>query len=310
MSLKKVCLLVFIAVMVVCQVSPGETWYLKDGAFTALDSESQSLYLRDVADIKNLASMGECRELKKAVEKLKADFPDMAGEDFEAFLKADMYFCKHQYTKAIRAYDKFLEDYPQSSLFDAALERQYQIGSAYLNGEKRRVLLVFSMKGYASGEKIMEKLSDMEGDSPLAINAAKEIAVSYENRSEYKNAYMQWSYISSHWPYGDIGKESLLSMGRCKHAAYKGPRYDNSNLVSARSYYEKFIVRYPEDASGYGISDKTSQITEQLAYKEFTIAQYYQRTGYAHSAEFYYKMILEKWPDSTTAEMVRRVNEN
>lgn len=310
MSLKKVCLLVFIAILVVCQIGLGETWYLEDGAFKALDSESQGRYLGDVANIKNLASTGQCRDLKKAVEKLKADFPDVAGEDFDAFLKADMYFCRHKYTKAIRAYDKFFEDYPQSSLYDAALERQYQIGAAYLNGEKKKVLAVFSMKGYASGEKIMEKLSDQEGDSPLAINAAKEIAVSYENRSIYKDAYMQWSYISSRWPYGDIGKESLLSMGRCKHAAYKGPRYDNSNLVSARSYYEKFIMRYPEDASGYSISDKPSQITEQLAYKEFTIAQYYKRTGYVQSADFYYKMILEKWPDSAAAEMVRRVNQN
>ena len=221
-----------------------------------------------------------------------------------------MYFCKHKYTKAVRAYDQFFEDFPQSSLYDAAVERQYQIGIAYLNGEKKRVLGVFTMRGYASGEKVMERLSDREGDSPVAISAAKEIAVSYENRYLYKDAYMQWSYVSSRWPFGDIGKESLLSMGRCKHANYKGPRYDNSSLVSARSYYERFIKRYPEDAGDYSIGDKTDQITEQLAYKEFTIAQYYHRTGYRQSADFYYKMILEKWPNSTAAEMVRRVNEN
>ena len=310
MSKKKVCLLVFVAIMVVCQVSFGETWYLKDGTFKALDAESQGQYLLDVANIKTLASTGQCRDLKKALKKLKADFPEVAGADLEAFLKADMYFCQHKYTKAIRAYDKFFEDYPQSGLYDAALERQFQIGVAYLNGEKKRVMAVFTMKGYASGEKIMERLSDREGDSPIAINAAKEIAVSYENRDLYRDAYMQWSYISSRWPYGDVKKDSVLSMGRCKHANYKGPKYDNSSLVSAGSYYKEFIMNYPEDAGGYNISNKTDQITEQLAYKEFTIAQYYHRTGYRQSADYYYKVILEKWPDSTAAEMVRRVNEN
>ena len=310
MSVKKVCLLVFVAIMVVCQVGFGETWYLKDGAFKLLDAESQGQYMRDVANIKTLASTGRCRDYKKAVKKLKADYPDIEGADLDAFLAADLFFCKHKYTKAMRAYDKFFEDYPQSYLYDAAVERQYQMGVAYLNGEKKRVLGVFTMKGYASGEKIMESVSDREGDSPTAINAAKEIAVSYEKRDEYKDAYMQWSYISSRWPYGDVGKESLLSMGRCKHADYKGPKYDNSNLVSAKSYYERFIILYPEDAGNYKISEKASRITEQLSYKEFTIAQYYHRTGYRQSADFYYAMILEKWPDSTAAEMVRRVNEN
>ncbi|HEW79915.1 MAG TPA: outer membrane protein assembly factor BamD [Phycisphaerales bacterium] len=95
-------------------------------------------------------------------------------------------------------------------------------------------------------------------------------------------------------------------MARCQHAAYKGPKYDASELISAKSYYENFKLRYPKDAEKFDVDKKLKQISEQLAEKQFDIGQYYQRSGNNQSANFYYQMVVDNWPVSTAAEKVRR----
>ena len=63
-------------------------------------------------------------------------------------------------------------------------------------------------------------------------------------------------------------------MARCKHAAYKGPKYDASNLISAESYYKNFKLRYPKDAEKFAIDEKLKLINEQIALKKFRVAEY------------------------------------
>jgi outer membrane protein assembly factor BamD len=151
----------------------------------------------------------------------------------------------------------------------------------------------------------MERITDRAGDAPIAKKAAVAVAKSYENRRKFNGAYHKWSEVSSLWPTGPLGKDALLGMARCKHAAYIGPRYDASNLVSAKSYYENFRVRHPGDAAKIDVDGRLKQINEQLAYKQFSIGRYYQKTGNEQSANLYYRMVLRNWPDSTAAKMAK-----
>jgi len=275
----------------------------EDGQWKAVSAEDR--YLLAVAEIKKSVNMGETKAVGQAINKLKKDFPGVAGPDLDAFMKAEMLFCEGKFTKAVWSYDKFLEEFPTSEFYEAAMDREFGIATAFLGGQKKRVLGVFVMSRYAEGVKIMEKITDRAGSAPIGVKAAVAVAEHYEKRGKFADAYQKWSEISSRWPTGQIGKDSLLSMARCKHAAYKGPKYNSSNLVSAKSYYENFKLRYPEDAKEIDADKILKQIDEQTAYKEFTIGKYYQKTGNGLSADLYYQMVADNWPDSTGAEMAK-----
>jgi outer membrane protein assembly factor BamD (BamD/ComL family) len=282
----------------------SETWRLgEEGQWKTVTAEDK--YLLAVAEIKNLINMGQTEAVGQAIDKLKKDFPEIAGPDLDAFIKAEMLYASGKFTKAARSYDKFLDEFPTSELYEAAMDRQFAIATAFLGGQKKRVLGVFKMSRYAEGIKIMEKISDRAGDAPIGIKAAVAVAQYYERRGKFAEAYHKWSEISSRWPTGQIGKDALLSMARCKHAAYKGPKYDASDLISTKSYYENFKLRYPEDAKAIDIDKILKQIDGQLAYKEFNTGEYYQKTGNAPSANLYYQMVVNNWPGSTAAEMAK-----
>jgi outer membrane protein assembly factor BamD (BamD/ComL family) len=284
----------------------AETWRLgQNGDWKAVSAEGEDKYLLAVAQIKKLVNTGQTEAVSKALDKLKKDFPEIAGPDLDAFIEAEKLFSEGKFTKAVRGYDKFLAEYPESELYGAALDRQFTIATAFLAGQKRPILKVFKIKGYAKGEKIMEKIGDHAGNAPIGMKAAVAIAQSLEKRGKFAEAYDQWSHISSRWPTGQMGKEALLAMARCKHAAYMGPSYDASNLISAKSYYERFRLLYFEDAEEIDVDKKLKQIDEQLAYKQFSVGEYYRRTGTKQSANLYFQMVMDNWPGSSAAKMAR-----
>jgi TolA-binding protein len=273
------------------------------GELKAVGEDSEGKYVLAVAEIKSFVENGECKAAKKAIEQLKKDFPEVAGRELDAYMKAELLFCKGKLDKAARAYNSFVVEHSRSELYDAVLERQYSIATAYLHGRKKRVLKIFKIRGYAEGVRIMERVSERAGYGPLAVKACTAIAESYEKRGKWEEAYARWSEVSSRWPSGETGKEALLRMAKCKHAAYRGPEYDGAPLVSARSYYENFRLRYPEDAQRLGVDEKMKQIDEQLAYKELKTGQYYESVGKETPAKLYYQMVMDAWPESEAAKV-------
>lgn len=303
----KIFLLILLAIIFLQangKVALAETWHLQqDQHWKAAPSGRDTEYLLAVSEIKKMVNAGQAQTVSGALDELKRQFPEIVGPDFDAFIEAELLFSKGQFDKAVRRFDKFLTEFSESELYHAALDRQFLIASMFLNGRKRTVLKVFRIKGYATGEKIMRRISDQAGDTPLAVRAARSIADSLEKRKKFDEAYQQWSQIASRWSTGQTGKDALLAMARCKHAAYRGPKYDGSDLISAKSYYEKFRLIYPEEAEKINVDKKLEQISEQLAYKQYDIGLYYQKTGDEQSANFYYQMVLDNWPSTKAAGM-------
>ncbi len=289
------------------QIQAAETWRLdKGGEWQKVAGAEAEEFLLRVAEIRKLVDAGRPKKVRQAAEQLKADFPEIAGEDFDAYIQAEILLAKGKLTKAARKYEKFLDDYPQSRLRQAALDREFEIASEYLGGRKKRILLVFNVRSYAEGVKLMEKISDRTGSADIARRASLAVAQHYEKRQKYQEAYLKWSEISTRWPTGETGKNALLAMARTKYAAFRGPVYDASSLISARSYYQNFKMRYPEEAQKIQVDDILLRIDEQLAEKQLVIADYYRSTGSTAPANMYYQLVVDNWPNSKAAQTAKQ----
>jgi outer membrane protein assembly factor BamD (BamD/ComL family) len=284
----------------------AETWRLgEEGQWQQAAANKQEEFLLRVAHIKKLVDAGQPSKVRQAAKQLKTDFPEIAGADFDSFIEAEVLLAQGKLTKAVKQYDKFLDDYPGSPLKDAALEREFGIASDYLAGRKVRILLVISVRGYDEGVKVMEKISDRAGITDIAKRASLAVAQSYETRHKYNEAYLKWSEISTRWPTGETGRDALLAMARTKYESFRGPAYDGSGLISAKSYYENFKLRYPEEAQKLRVDEILSRINEQLAEKNLRIARYYSRTGSTGPANMYYQMVVDNWPQTKAAQTAR-----
>ncbi|MGB8225291.1 MAG: tetratricopeptide repeat protein [Sedimentisphaerales bacterium] len=300
MRTKGLILLVILGSMV---FAAKQTWHLKDGQeWQPVGQEKDSGYMLAVSDAKQFVSTGKTGKAKNAFAKLKKDYPQLAGADFDAFVKAELLYSQRKYEKASEAYDKFTDDFPQSAFYLSALERQYQIGTAFLGGQKKRALGVISITAYDEGGAIMNKIADKAGDAPIAKNALQTLAQSDEKRGAYYDSYLVWSDMSNRWPTGPVGQDALLGMARTLEKDYRGPKFDGKVLESSRSYYSEYQKRYEDKAAELQIPQKLGVIDEKLAEKEMTVADYYARTGSYNAANLYYQRITEVWPSSVAAK--------
>jgi len=289
----------------------ADTWHLAgDGEWEKVADDAAGKYMLAVAKVKQLISVGQVDSAQQALERLKADFPDVVGPDLDAFMEAEMLYAAGKWSKAVRKYEDFIQAWPRSSLYDSALEREYAIATAFLGGEKRKVMKVLKLSAYEEGVKIMRRIADRAGDAPIARRALIAVARSCENRGRFfltdpdqTDAYETWADISSRWPTGQLGRDALLGMAHSLHSAYRSNKYDSAGLESARRYYENFKERYAELADEHNIDDKITMVDEQLAYKQFAIGEYYERAENKQAANLYYQMVVDDWPDTDAAKM-------
>jgi outer membrane protein assembly factor BamD (BamD/ComL family) len=269
----------------------------------AADTNNERYLLR-VAEIKKLVDEGSPWKAQRAAKKLQKDYPNIAGDDFNSFMEAEVQMAWGNLTKAVKQYDEFLDKYSTSPLKDAALNRQFAVATEFLGGRKKKVL-IFWVSAFDDGVKVMEKISDRTGTADIAKKALLSVVRSYEKRKQWNEAYLKWSEISMRWPTGEIARDALLGMARTKYAAYHGSVYDGSSLVSAKTYYTNFKLRYPEEAKKLNVDEILTRIEEQLAEKNLLIAQYYGRTGSREPANMYYQMVVDTWPNTKAGETAR-----
>ncbi len=296
-----------VMIAVLAGVLAADTWRLdQSGTITELGTDSQSQYLLDVADVKQLVTTGKVEHAQKGFANIKKKYPQTAGDDFDAFVRAEMLFARRKFEPASKQYDVFMNAHPQSPFYESALQRQYAIGRAFLNGQKKTVLGIFRIRDYEAGQEIMEKVADRAGNAPIAQRAMLEISSSLEQRGEFEQAYLNWAEINTRWPTGDIGRDSLLGMASTMHDAYRGPYFDASMLASAQSYYQQFAGKYPGEANSLAVADRLIEINRQMAEKEYQVAKFYDKTYKFRAAKTYYNNVIEKWPDNKLAKSAQK----
>jgi outer membrane protein assembly factor BamD (BamD/ComL family) len=297
--------LIIFAALSLAAVAAAETWRLTEGQnWQQVSQSGDDGLIMAASDAKQLVSTGQTGKAKKAFAKLRADYPELAGKDYDAFVAAELLYSKRKYDKAVKAYDDFTDMFPQSPFFYSAMERQYQIATAYLGGHKRTVLGVMKISAYEDGSEIMNKIADKTGDAPIAKSALTTLAVSREKRGVYNEAYQAWAVVSDKWPTGQVGADALLGMARSLELDYKGPKYDSKVIESSKSYYSEYEKRYPDKASELQVPEKIEQLDEKLAEKELAVADYYARTDSYKAANLYYQTILDNFSKSQAAGQV------
>ncbi|MEN6384283.1 MAG: outer membrane protein assembly factor BamD [Phycisphaerales bacterium] len=292
------------AILCISVICIGETWRLgSNQQWQKVADTNESSFANIASEAKQYVSNGKTTNAKKSYENLQKQFPEIAGEDYNDYVKAELLYSKRKFPEAAKAYQDFIDKYPDSALRESAIERQFQIGSAFLNGQRRRVLLVFNLHAYEEGTEIMNKIADTTGDAPIAKRAIQTLAQSNEKRGAYEEAYKAWADASTRWPTGEMGKESLLGMARSLEKDYRGSTFDSKVLESSKSYYSQYIERYPDLVEQMGLSNKIEKLDIQMAEKELAVAQYYERTENYNAAHIYYEKIKDQWPQSSAAKI-------
>ncbi|HPS53346.1 MAG TPA: outer membrane protein assembly factor BamD, partial [Phycisphaerae bacterium] len=212
-----------------------------------------------------------------------------------------------EYWAAYQRFEDQVAAYPNGAFFDRALDREYKIAEAFLNGRKRRALKILKLSAKDEGIDILLRISSHSPNSELGQRSLLRVADYHFNNRDYKDAINTYEDFEKQYPRSSRRAYAMLQTAKAYVNSYKGVSWDDTPLMDAKKKYEVFAAAYPRMAKQENVPEILKQIHEIRAHKVYNIADFYRRVHRPTAAVFYYQRTVDEFPGTEWAQTAREM---
>jgi|GEM_PF-464449 len=208
---------------------------------------------------------------------------------------------------AFQGFQKFITDYRQSSLFDKAIEQQFQIAEEARAGKKQPTLLLIPMK--LDRSELVEMYQSVINNSPYGKYAPySQFAIGevYQDDNDKANASLAYQTVVDKYPNTKLASEAQFRIGAISSAAAQRTQ-DTQNLNATRDALETYRATNPEGERMSEAEALLRQSNDALALKSLEVAKFYERTGKPAAAAIYYNEALVSGSADVSAQARERL---
>ena len=251
--------------------------------------------------VEELLRQRKNREAEKLAIKWVNANRDHPQRDRGLFLIAQGFY---QYGNRIRAFyylDELMDEYPESTYYAPALEKQYQIADRFLNGYKRRFVGIPMFHAYEEAVEMLFRIQHRSPGSPLAERALLRTANYYYHDGQYDFAADTYAAYLRSYPRSPITPRVRLREAYSMYAQFRGPKFDATPAIDAREQLKELIAQYSELAKEENLPALVEQIDRTLVQKLLVTADFYRRTNEPLGAAYTYRYVVKAYPQSEEA---------
>jgi outer membrane assembly lipoprotein YfiO len=198
-------------------------------------------------------------------------------------------------------FDELMDNYPDSKYFYPALEKQYQIADAFLNGYKRRFLGVPLLSAEDEAVEMLYRIQQRSPGSPLAEKALKRTADFYYADAQYDLASDAYEAFIERYRRSPDTPQVKLKKAFAELAQFHGTKFDPTPVINARTQLEELAVEHPDLAKQENVQAVIDRIDAALARKVYQNAHFYLRTHEPRAAAYNFRYLIKNYPDSPEA---------
>ncbi len=214
-------------------------------------------------------------------------------------LKGDSLLAQGDEYKALYDYEELVRLYPGSDVFVTALQREYQIATAYANGLRRKFFGTFRwLNAEDDSQELLIRIQERLPGSELAEKAGMELADFYFRKRDMQLAADAYDLFVQNYPKSRQVEKARLRLIYSLCAAYKGPLYDARGLFEASARLRELQALDPITAQRVGADALLVRIYESEGSKLLSEAGWYQHMGDPISCELYIRRLVDKYPKS------------
>jgi outer membrane assembly lipoprotein YfiO len=210
-------------------------------------------------------------------------------------------------TSAYYYCDELMDEYPDSRLFYSALELQYKIADAYLNGYKDKFIGLPIVGEEDRAEEMLYRIQQRSPGSPLAEKALLRTCDYYYSAGQFELAHEAYGYYIKNYPRNPMLPQAKLRQAYSSLLQYRGVKFDPTCLIDARAEFSDIIAGYPELAKERDLKALIGRIDTTLARKLLVTGDYYRRTGALTGAVYMYRYLIETYPESADAASAKKI---
>jgi outer membrane protein assembly factor BamD len=217
------------------------------------------------------------------------------------FNSGRMYEKVGQLEKAFRDYQSVVEKYPRSENFEPALEAEYTIAKAFLDGKRVNVYGVPTLPSMAKAEEMFKKIVTNGPFSKIAPLAQYGIGQALEKSGSITSAVTAYQQVVDRYPNSEVAAEAMYQIGYVYLQASRATGYDETAAVRAQEAFEDFLVKFPNSDKSPQAQDNLKVLQGRKSNDAFNIARFYDKQHNYKAAYVYYNEVLQQQPDSQQA---------
>ena len=276
---------------------------LRAGQWVQVDpAASQPASDSELNNIEDLITHGRYSEAgNRAVEWLKHNKASPL-RDRALFLNAEALYRYGDRVKSFFYLDELLDEYPESRLYYSALEKQFQIADAFLDGYKSRFLWIPMIERQDEAIEMLYRIQQRSPGSPLAERALLRTADYYYANADYDLAADAYAAYARSYPRSPLIPRVKLRQAFANLAQFRGLRFDATPIIDARAQLTELKTLFPEFAAEQNVDDVIARIDEAMARKLYVTGDFYRRTHEPVAAGRTWQYLVERYPNSPMAD--------
>jgi len=208
--------------------------------------------------------------------------------------------------RAFYEYQSLVQKYPRSPDFEAALQAEYNIGKAYLDGKRIDVYGVPTLPSMAKAQEMFQKIVTNAPYSRIAPLAQYGIGQALEKSGSVTATVNAYQQVVDRYPNSDVAPNAMYQIGYVYFQASRVTGYDQTAAVRAQEAFEDFLLRYPNSEKVPQAQDNLKMLQSRKMENSYTIAKYYDKQKNYKAAYVYYNEVIQQQPNSPEAEKAKQ----
>lgn len=272
---------------------------------------SAASYSGPVSQLKDAKGYFNNHKYKRALKefaKLIKRFPD-SKEAAEAQYYIALSFEKiNDPYRAFLEYNKLITTYPNSNRIQDAVASEFRIGTDFLKWKPKRVLGVpLSLFEDHPSVEIFNKIVKTSPYSEYAPRALYKLGVFFIEHSRNEEAKEAFKKLVDNYPDSKLAAKARYRLALAISNSIPATDYDQSDISEAYRRLEDISSgKDKNNKEAKDVLEEMKTIRAREAKKNFDIASFYEKQNKFKSALVYYRIVADKYKDTSFAGIARR----
>jgi len=275
----------------------------------------------------NLASPADQAEAASRLEegktRLKAEKPGSANRIFKRiikrypnatataearFLRGQILMTKGRWAKAFDVFQELIATHPRYENFDRVISAQFECATALMEGARARIFWVIpAFRQYSKAITQFERIVGNAPYSDFAPLALMNIALIAEQEGQSEEAIDALDRLINFYPQSMLAPDAYYNMAKTYADLVAGAEYDQGSTRQAISYYEDFLILFPQSSYLGEVEANLKAMENLLAQSRLNLGNFFYLYRANNTAALvFYNETITIAPESESADEARR----
>lgn len=287
--------------------TPATGWKAEGGVLSGLIAEEGRNALDSMNKARADEENGRRSSAMSRYESVAKKYPNSIYAPEAFYRAARIRLERRQYSKAFDEFQTVVSRYPNSTHFNEIIGAQYGIATALIDGKRPRYFgWIPGFKTRAKGIEFFEKILETAPYSDYAPLTLMSIARGHQKLGQPDEAIDALDRMINSYQQSLLAPDAYFKLAQAHASLVQGPYYDQGSTRQAITYFEDFLILFPNDANIPAVDKGLVDVRTTFAESKIKIGDFYfyKRDNYK-AARVFYNEAITSYPDSAAATEAR-----